>query len=187
MHQLLELAKPRQPLFKEVKLHYVIDSTLALLENNLKSKKVELKKDYQNKEITISADEEQLRQVFLNLFLNAIDAMSDGGTLTVDTRYRMPALPSGRQDTSKSIKPVSCILNPESKNSYIEVVISDTGPGIPPEILDKLFTPFFTTKKEGTGLGLIITQEIIKQHKGKIEVESKVGKGTTFVIQLPVS
>jgi signal transduction histidine kinase len=78
-------------------------------------------------------------------------------------------------------------VNPASKNNYLMVTVSDTGVGISKENLQKLFTPFFTTKKEGAGLGLMITHEIINQHKGNIKIESKLGEGTKFVIELPIT
>jgi len=109
----------------------------------------------------IQADPAQLRQVIINLMDNAAESMPDGGKITLATR---------------------------SVDSYwIEISISDTGQGIPEENLSKLFTPFFTTKDpgKGTGLGLSIVYGIIKMHSGKITVQSKVGKGTTFTILLP--
>jgi two-component system NtrC family sensor kinase len=110
----------------------------------------------------IEADEAQLRQVFLNLMINAVEAMPQGGTLTVRTRSGPP--------------------------SMITIEIQDTGVGIPSTDQSKLFTPFFTTKPigKGTGLGLAIVYGIIKMHRGQITVQSQAGKGTTFVINLPV-
>lgn len=103
---------------------------------------------------------EQLQQVFTNLFINAIEAMDSKGTITIETK---------------------------NQPGKVIVKISDTGRGIPPHILDKIFEPFFTTKTEkSTGLGLTITEKIIEAHKGKIQVESKEGKGTTFTINFPV-
>jgi two-component system NtrC family sensor kinase len=110
----------------------------------------------------IEADTAQLRQVFLNLMTNAVEAMPQGGTLTVRTRSAPPGM--------------------------ITAEIQDTGVGIPSENLSKLFTPFFTTKPigKGTGLGLAIVYGIIKMHRGQINVKSQVGQGTTFTIQLPI-
>jgi signal transduction histidine kinase len=110
----------------------------------------------------IEADEGQLRQVFLNLLTNGIEAMPQGGTLTIRTRSGPPGM--------------------------VTIEIQDTGVGIPASDLSKLFTPFFTTKPlgKGTGLGLAITYGIIKMHRGQINVQSQIGKGTTFVITLPI-
>jgi signal transduction histidine kinase len=110
----------------------------------------------------IEADHAQLQEVLVNLMTNAVDAMHAGGTLTVRT-LRGP-------------------------NGMVTLEVADTGAGIPPEHLGKLFTPFFTTKQvgQGTGLGLAIVYGIIKMHRGQINVRSQVGQGTIFTIQLPV-
>jgi two-component system NtrC family sensor kinase len=110
-------------------------------------------------------DPVQLKELFLNILSNAGEAMPKGGTVTVSSRFLDGA---ARQ---------------------IEVMIRDTGQGIPPENLDKIFMPFYTTKKigQGTGLGLAIAYGIVKMHRGAIEVKSKVGEGTTFWVKLPAS
>jgi two-component system NtrC family sensor kinase len=107
------------------------------------------------------ADLDQIQQVFINLILNASDAMADGGKLMIDT-------------------------NLTQNKDYIEVKFTDTGVGIPDEVKAKIFDPFFTTKGHGTGLGLSISYGIIERHGGKISVDSKPGKGTIFTIHLPV-
>ena len=111
----------------------------------------------------IEADHAQLQEVFVNLMSNGVDAMPAGGTLTLRTR--------------------------SGPNGMVTVEVADSGAGIPPEHLGKLFTPFFTTKPvgKGTGLGLAIVYGIIKMHRGQINVRSQVGQGTTFTIQLPVT
>ena len=111
------------------------------------------------------ADAEQLRQVFLNLAINAVQAMPSGGKLTISTALRKP----GRRSTS-----------------MLEVRFRDTGVGIPAQELKNLFIPFYTTKDKGTGLGLPISQRIIENHGGTIEVRSRVGVGSTFTVVLPV-
>jgi signal transduction histidine kinase len=110
-------------------------------------------------------DAEQLRQVFLNLALNAVQAMPNGGRLTITTALRK----TGRRGASP----------------LLEVRFRDTGPGIPPAVLKNLFIPFFTTKEKGTGLGLPISQRIVENHGGTIEVRSRVGSGSTFTVVLP--
>jgi signal transduction histidine kinase len=107
----------------------------------------------------VLADADQMRQVILNIILNAADAMPQGGTLRIR----------------------SCF---ESGNKQVMLRISDTGPGIPMEIQDKLFEPFFSTKKTGTGLGLAIAYGIMERHKGSLRVESSPGHGTTIVVIL---
>src|SRR5262249_7946458 len=108
---------------------------------------------------------EQLRQVFLNLAINAVQAMPSGGKLTISTALRKP----GRRSTS-----------------MLEVRFRDTGVGIAAADLKNLFIPFYTTKDKGTGLGLPISQRIIENHGGTIEVRSRVGVGSTFTVVLPV-
>jgi two-component system NtrC family sensor kinase len=108
----------------------------------------------------IIADETKLKQVFLNIILNAAQAMEGKGKLTISTM---------------------------ADKRQIKIRIQDTGPGIPPENMDKLFSPFFTTKEKGTGLGLAISYGIIEHHKGKIDVYSELEKGSTFTITLPIT
>ena len=105
------------------------------------------------------ADATQLKQVFLNIILNAAQAMAGKGSLTITTSHDA---------------------------GVITIKIKDTGPGIPPENIGKLFNPFFTTKEKGTGLGLAISYGIVERHSGKIDVETELGKGSTFIISLPV-
>jgi signal transduction histidine kinase len=103
----------------------------------------------------------QLQQVFMNILINAADAMREGGTLTVQTGFR-------------------------DAEDAIEIMISDTGKGMDGEQMENIFQPFFTTKPKGTGLGLSITKRLIEQHGGSLRVESVVGRGSTFIITLPV-
>jgi two-component system sensor histidine kinase HydH len=112
----------------------------------------------------VHMDAERMKQVFVNLMLNAIQAMPTGGTLTV----------SSRATTVRTIP-------------HVEVRVSDTGVGIPEDHIAKLFTPFFTTKgHEGSGLGLPTCYQVVDEHRGTISVESLVGRGTTFIVSLPV-
>jgi signal transduction histidine kinase len=113
----------------------------------------------------VRGDREKLRQVFLNLVLNGIQATGRGGSLTISA----VAIPPGN-----------------GASSAVELSFSDTGVGMEPEVLNRIFEPFFTTKPSGTGLGLAITQKIVESHGGRIEVTSEVGKGTTFRVKLPV-
>ena len=126
-------------------------------------------------------DRGQLRQVFENLFLNAFEAMGENGTLGIDvSTVRAPAAsttpyrPAGAQDLR------SCF------DSYAIIRVSDTGPGIPAEHLDKLFYPFFTTKSHGSGVGLSMAKKIVDSHRGLIDVASRPGEGTTFTVRLPM-
>ena len=143
----------------EVDLLHVVEDVLALLENQCQKKKIEI-----NKRLIglpkIKGDAELLSQVFLNLFLNAIQAMPDGGELSVGSKV--------------------------CNNNSVYLEVCDTGQGIPEEKLDNIFDPFFTTKEEGSGMGLAVAYRIIKEHNGEITVESQPGKGTRFFIWLPI-
>jgi signal transduction histidine kinase len=112
-------------------------------------------------------DFSQMHQVFLNLFLNAIQAMPNGGELKIKA----------------DLFETASLVNP--RKDYVRISISDTGRGIPARDVNKIFDPFFTTRPKGIGLGLSITYQIIKKHGGSIRVESKVDKGTTFILTLP--
>ena len=111
------------------------------------------------------ADELLIRQAFTNLIQNSVDAMSEGGELKVEGKYHAA----------------------DGIDKMVEIVIMDTGTGIPKDKLDKIFLPFFTTKPKGTGLGLALVHKIILSHNGRIEVESEEGKGTAFKIFLPAA
>jgi signal transduction histidine kinase len=104
-------------------------------------------------------DANQLKQAFLNVVNNAIQSMADGGEIEITS---------------------------EQKGRDIIVTIMDTGPGIPPEVMSKLFVPFFTTRKSGSGLGMVVTRRIVENHGGTIDVESEVGAGTVVRISLPI-
>ena len=162
--QLLDIARPKVPGGAQVNIVKVIDGILELLENNMTLKGIQLQKIHAQDCIKVKGGEEQLRQAFLNLILNSLQAIGEGGKLTVQTRIGEFS---------------------ERGKKAAEILISDTGAGISEENFKKLFTPFHTTKKGGVGLGLVITKEIIEAHGGTISVESEVGKGTKFVIELP--
>ncbi len=126
-------------------------------------------------------DRGQLRQVFENLFLNAMEAMGEEGTLTIEvSTARAPAA------SSTPYRPVGMPAARTTFESYAVVRVSDTGPGIPEEHLDKLFYPFFTTKKHGSGVGLSMAKKIVDSHRGVIDVASRPGEGTTFTVRLPM-
>lgn len=146
-----------------VNVNDIINDALLLLEPQASLKKVKFKKELDPNISSILAIPDQLKQVFLNLTLNAFQAMTDGGNFTIAT-------------------------STESGN-FILIKFIDTGCGIPEENMKHLFAPFFTTKKveEGTGLGLAVSYGIIQKHNGSIEVESKVGEGTKVTVKLPIA
>jgi len=143
----------------DANINELLEDTLGLLVNQSLFQNIKIKKVFFRDLPTIFADATQLKQVFLNIILNAAQAMEGKGDITITTS----------QDKGD-----------------IKIKIHDTGPGIPPEHAEKLFNPFFTTKEKGTGLGLAISYGIIERHSGKIEVETELGKGSTFLISLPI-
>lgn len=162
VRSLLEYAKERKIKKKIVKLSDVINSALEILSPLMKN--ITLVKDLNDK-IYVNADFIKLREAILNIVINAIEAVSN------------------KKDAKIVIKTYVDASN-SSQRAVIEV--SDNGIGIPESHLSKIFDPLFSTKKDGTGLGLAITYEIIKDHGGNIKVESKVGAGTKFIIELPM-
>jgi signal transduction histidine kinase/putative methionine-R-sulfoxide reductase with GAF domain len=158
--QFLRFARPASPLFEKTDLLPIFEEILQLLRPQMERGKITVKKEFEPLPL-ITVDKEQIKQVILNLLMNAIQAMPAGGELGIKGRF--------------------------SKDGYwVELAIQDSGLGIPPEDMDKLFDPFFSTKEGGIGLGLSIAHRIIDQHHGKIEVESHPGNGTLFTISLPV-
>jgi len=160
---LLTFAHPCRPLFTRVALHAVLDEAIVCAGYALKEKRITLVKEYAPADPVTVADRELLKQVFLNLILNAVQAMSEDRRLTISTQ----------------------VSHDESGTGRTEVSIEDTGMGIPPEHLSRIFEPFFTTKARGTGLGLALVRRILDQHRATIHVESELGRGAVFAIVFP--
>ena len=178
VEQLLGFARPVSPTFQSTDLEEILENTLLLLKSRLSKQSVVVKKDIRVKPLKIMADGEQLRQVFLNIIINALQSMEGGGTMTIEVGLKRAAdLESGLASAFPRLNKRDCAV----------VTISDTGSGIEPEDLHHLFDPFFTTKETGAGLGLSIVHSIIKEHGGIIDVKSKIGEGTTFIIILPLT
>ena len=162
VRNLLDFSKPKEADLEEADINAVIRKTLRLVQNLLDISNIDTRLNMSNELPRVFIDEHQIQQVLVNLITNAVQAMPEGGRLFIATRPGM------------------------DKNS-VEVTVMDTGKGIAPELLSHIFDPFFSTKGEGgTGLGLSVSYGIIKNHKGKIRVESKAGTGTTFTIELPI-
>lgn len=159
INRFLDFARPKQPQFSPVDINQILEQTINLISGEVKEQNVVLNKELSSL-LPIQADGKQMKQVFLNLFLNAIQAMPEGGKLRIKT---------------------------DLKGQSIRIEIQDEGMGIPEEIKDKLFGPFFTTKEEGIGLGLSIVKRIIDDHKGSIKVRNSHPKGTIFTIDLPIN
>jgi len=170
---MLRFTGPAKPAFSELRLHDLLNHSLRLVERQLGDKSIQLDRQYGASGDLLRGDDYQLEQAFVNLLLNAIEAMGPGGRLTVTTQTITPA--SRRRAASRSDEP-----------ARLHVTIQDDGIGIAPENISRLFGPFFSTKSGGTGLGLSITRRIIQEHGGAISVQSKLNQGAAFQILLPV-
>lgn len=155
-------AKPRQLDLIRCQLPEIIKEVKGLLIKEAEKNRITIKEVYADKLPLVHLDFNQMQQVFMNLFLNALQTMPEGGELTVEVDRK------------------------DSQSGWLQVRVKDTGKGIIPEHLPKIFDPFFTSKSKGLGLGLSITHKIIEAHGGKIEVENAPGKGATFILNLPV-
>ncbi len=160
--EFLDFARPQVPRFVRCNIGEIIEKNLAFLEPELNRVNIQVERNVVPGEIVIDGDADLLYRALLNIFVNAIQAMPEGGNLILNVGF------SDR--TPQSLK----------------ISIRDTGVGILPENAAKVFEPFFTTKNKGSGLGLAIVSNIIEGHGGKIGIESEVGRGTTFIIELPV-
>src|SRR6266487_3801809 len=181
VNQLLRFARPAKPILKPLHAHEILEKALTLVGHRLYQKDIKLNRSWRADTDTIHGDADQLEQVFLNFFLNAMDAMKTHGELSVKTEIR-----SDEQWVS-----ALTYTNGESSGSgqareALRITIRDSGEGIRAEDIPHVFDPFFTTKDYGTGLGLSVVHGIIQEHGGQIEVESKVAKGTAFHILLPL-
>jgi two-component system NtrC family sensor kinase len=177
VRNLLDFARQREPSFQVVDVPTVINEALSLLENRLAIQNVRVTREFAPVP-PVRADFGQLRQAFVNVLMNACEAMPEGGTLHVLTREVAPP------DVGKGGL-VSPTGKPAPPTPFAEIVIADSGQGIPPEHLSKIFDPFFTTKEKGTGLGLSVVYGIVEKHGGKLAVESQVGQGTTVTLRFP--
>jgi PAS domain S-box-containing protein len=175
VNQLLRFARPAKPLLRPMHVHEVLEKTFRLVQHRLYQKEIKLTQTLEASLDTIRADSDQMEQVFLNFFLNAMDAMKRGGELTVETEIRRG---------NSLVTPL--LPEDEERREALRISIRDTGEGIKKEDIGRVFDPFFTTKDFGTGLGLSVVHGIIEEHGGQIEVESEVHKGTAFHIFLPL-
>lgn len=160
LSELLVLAKPQSVHFQEVQLHDLLEQVITLLNTNAVLSNIDLKQPFKKKDAgAILADANQMKQLFINLIKNAIEAMPEGGSIYISTEKVM--------------------------NEW-KITIQDEGKGMSEDDIQKIYDPFFSTKKEGTGLGLTICATILKDHHGRMDVKSELRKGTAFHIYLPV-
>jgi signal transduction histidine kinase len=162
VRNLLDFSRTDRPTFSSIGVKEVIDSTVALVKNQIMLAGIKLEVDIPEGLPKLRGHIRKLQQVFMNLFLNAIQAMAGGGEISVAARAESADM--------------------------VRIDLGDTGMGIPQEVLQHIFEPFFTTKGvgRGTGLGLAVSYSIVKGHGGRIQVQSEVGKGTLFSVFLPI-
>ena len=158
--QFLQAIRPAVPQLQFASLNDMVRETLELLRPELANRSLRIEERLDARLPLTPIDAVQIKQVLVNLCKNAMQAMTGGGVLTLGT---------------------------ETREDGVCLVVSDTGGGIPPEMLSRIFEPFYTTKKKGSGLGLMIVQRIVRDHGGRIQLESNVGQGTTFRIWLPLA
>ncbi len=163
--ELLDFARPSDPKLEMEDINLILDGMILLVSTEANKKQINVIKNYASNLPPAQIDREQIKQVFLNILLNAIEATSAKGKITVGTRSFLK--PGGEP--------------------YVQIEVTDTGGGIPSDQLEEIFNPFFTTKNTGSGLGLSISNQIVRDHRGYIDVESQFGKGSSFFINLPVN
>jgi signal transduction histidine kinase len=157
VHRYLQFARGDESAGERGDAVAALESTLALLEGEMRARRVTLERERGTPAATVALDSESLKQVYLNLILNALEAMPEGGTLAVS----------------------------DGERGAYELRIRDTGPGVPPDVLERLGSPFFTTRPQGTGLGLFLARRLVESAGGRLTITSEVGKGTSCLVRLP--
>lgn len=171
VEELLALASPGRIKLGKVNLHRVLSDIVLLQKPVAERQSIAIQQYFDPSIPPILADESRLTQLFLNLIRNALEAVGEGGVVKV---------------TSRVLSDYSMTPKGERRARMVAIEVADDGPGIPEEVLEQLFTPFFTTKSKGTGLGLAICQKIVSEHRGMIRVESHSSRGTVFTVTLPL-
>lgn len=160
LNEILYLSKPKQVHYEEISVFQIVQDVVELMIPFALQNNIMLKIDsYNYYHLNIKGNHTRLKQMLINLVKNAIEVMVEGGTITIKL---------------------------ETNNDEIDVLVIDEGPGLTDREIDQLFTPFYTTKPTGTGLGLPLVKKVIEEHHGSINIESSVGVGTTFKISLPI-
>lgn len=161
LKDILNYSRDIKPNFSEYDINLLIENLLSIYERTFRDSGIEIKKELSKEISHINIDQPQINQVLINIFYNAVESMMDkGGVMSVKTE-------------------------PLAEEEGVVIKISDTGGGIPVKILDNIFNPFFTTKKNGTGLGLSLSRKIVESHGGTIEIDNRIGEGAIFIVNLP--
>ncbi len=174
IEELLDLARPMQLRLVPLNLHQLLERVVLLHEEGCRARGITLVRSYDPSLPPILGDEDRLQQVFHNLVRNAVDAMKDGGRITLTTRVSLNPL-FGKMDLGVG------------QRNMVEAKVADEGAGIPAAARGRIFDPFFTTKDKGLGLGLAICHRILEEHRGAIQVESTEGRGTVVTCFLPIA
>ena len=176
----LSFTRPNRPHFASTDLHHILRDVRTLLDEEMREKNIVFEEQFCPDLPHLNLESAQIKQVFINILQNALQAMPSGGNLTVTTRCLTKVRPPSRERTETADVP-------DANAEWVEIEVRDTGEGIPAEHIDQLFSPFFTTKTYGTGLGLAISRKIVDDHKGHLTIQSQPGQATTVYIQLPLS
>jgi two-component system nitrogen regulation sensor histidine kinase GlnL len=171
VEELLSLTTPRKLELNHVDIHQVIGDIITLQKRAAITKNIAFIQDFDLSIPPILADEALVTQLFLNLIKNGVEALNDSGQIRISTRV---------------LSDYSMTKKGERFSRMVVIDVTDDGPGIPKEMIESLFTPFFTTKSKGTGLGLAICHKIVSEHRGMIKVDSELGKGSNFTVMLPL-
>jgi len=164
VHEVLEFARPATPNRQPLQVREVVEGCARFMETTFAERGIRVVTTYEDSALVVHADAAQLKQVFLNLFLNAVDAMPEGGTLRVLSR----------------------IVKPLAGRALAEVVVEDSGTGVAATVQARLFEPFVSTKADGTGLGLAVARTILERHEGALVFDAQVVQGARFLIRLPM-
>jgi two-component system sensor histidine kinase AtoS len=182
MEELLELSRPPRIAPRPLHVHEVIARCVALYEQQAAERGITIVQELEPALAQVRADSAYLARAVGNLAINAIQAMTAGGRLTIRTGSGVP----WQSTLGETMTHLDLGTAADAAQSFVFIALADTGTGMTPEQLDSLFTPFFTTKEKGTGLGLALTHKIIEEHQGHLHVESQFGVGSTFTILLPI-
>ncbi|MBI4735770.1 MAG: GAF domain-containing protein, partial [candidate division NC10 bacterium] len=195
------MSREVRPALVQTDLHTLLQDCLVLFAERIAEQRVQLRLELDARPPVLPLDSVQLKQAMVNLLANALEAMAAGGTLSIATRVTRG---EGAQSVNQAIgqlgsdersaqlaelphRPVGELTTRQVLEEWVELSVSDTGGGIPQEILDEVFNPFFTTKEAGTGLGLTLVRRIVRAHGGRVEVENRPGEGVTFRLWLPMA
>ena len=173
--RLLDFARPRPVQFEPQNIRVIVDEVLALVDNETRRGKIDVRFDHPNEDLAVYGDEQQLHQVFLNLVMNAIDSMDNHKSGFLRIEIGQGFLPPNDGERNSVFNTQPCVV----------VTLEDSGCGISDDSIQELFTPFFTTKDKGCGLGLAVVHGIIGEHGGNIDVSSSLNEGTLFRVSLP--